>query len=106
MLLIFILILIVIGLDEILVDVETAFQYENPYENLEEEIFMKCPPVIIDPKDEGGICSLNKCMVLHNQQDSIIRMDLKFCTKMAFMIVKLTLVCAGNTMKREFSVWP
>ena len=54
---IFILIFIVFGLNEKLVDVESAFLYGS----LEEEIFMECPPEMTDAKVDE-ILALNQCI--------------------------------------------
>ncbi len=54
---ILILVLIVLGLKAKIVDVDTAFIYGN----IEEEIFMECPPGMTDA-EEDDVLALNKCI--------------------------------------------
>ncbi len=98
---ILILVLMVFELKENIVDVETAFLCGN----IEEVIFMECPPGMTDAEADDVLAWNNASMVLYRQQDSIIRRLLKFCEKLVSMVEKLIRVFSGNDMKRKLFLW-
>ncbi len=94
-------IFIVFGLKAKIVDVETAF----PYSNIEEEIFMECPPEITSAEDDD-VLALNKSIHgLVQAASQYHEKAFELCGKLVSMVEKLTSVCSGNNMKRELSVW-
>ena len=80
---ILILAMILFGLSAKIVDVETAFLYGE----LDEEIYMECPPGMKSKSDE--ILILGQCIYgLVKAQDSITRRQLRFYEKLDSLVVK------------------